>query len=118
MIERGADPARVGVAKLGIQTKRFDFVSREERHATKKPLIDFSLHHYQFEHEGRRLLIRGEQDLQDAKLVTMTKALKIDCKSLYLCYVLNISECMFTDDTDKGGSSTSISSALSSKIRA
>ncbi|MCO5600867.1 hypothetical protein L7F22_054984 [Adiantum nelumboides] len=60
---------------------RFDLVLSKQWHAKKRPLIDFSSHIYQFEHEGRRLLIRGEPDLQEAKILSMTKALKIDCLS-------------------------------------
>ncbi|MCO5550081.1 hypothetical protein L7F22_003560 [Adiantum nelumboides] len=93
---------------------RFDLVISKQWHAKKRPLINFSSHIYQFEHEGRRLLIRGEPDLQEAKILSMTKALKIDCKYLYLCYVL---DCVYKGDTDNGGSSTSIHTDLSNRIR-
>ncbi|MCO5578044.1 hypothetical protein L7F22_031882 [Adiantum nelumboides] len=52
---------------------RFDLVLSKQWHAKKRPLIDFSSHIYQFEHEGWRLLIRGEPDLQEAKILSMTK---------------------------------------------
>ncbi|MCO5612452.1 hypothetical protein L7F22_066719 [Adiantum nelumboides] len=42
---------------------RFDMVLGKQWLAWKKPTIDFSSHVIQFEHEGRRLLIRGELDL-------------------------------------------------------
>ena len=47
----------------------FDMVMGKQWHAWKKPTIDFSMHVLQFEHEGRRLLIRGEPDLSEAKML-------------------------------------------------
>ncbi|MCO5555871.1 hypothetical protein L7F22_009416 [Adiantum nelumboides] len=57
---------------------RFDMVLGKQWHAWKKPTIDFSSHVIQFEHEGRRLLIRGEPDLSEAKLLRATKMLKLE----------------------------------------
>ena len=94
---------------------QFDMVLGKQWHAWKKPTIDFSSHVIQFEHDGRRLLIRGELDLSKAKLLKATKMLKLDCKFLYLCYLVNLKPSM---DSQASGSSTTPALNISSKIKA
>ena len=81
----------------------------------RNPIIDFSSHVIQFEHEGHRLLIRGDPDLSEAKLLRSTKMLKLECKYLYLCYIVKVNQSM---DSTVDGSSTSQALNLSSKIKA
>ena len=83
-------------------------------HAWKKPTIDFSSHVIQFEHEGCWLLIHGEPDLSKVKLLKATKMLKLECKFLYLCYLVNVDPVM---DSQASGSSTTPALSLSSKIK-
>ena len=93
---------------------RFDLVLGKQWHAWKKPIIDFSTHVIQFQHDGKRLLIRGEPDFSDAKVLKAAKMLKLECKYIYLCYILNVTRMDLTD----GGSSSIPSLNLSSKIQA
>ena len=93
---------------------RFDLVLGKQWHAWKKPIIDFSTHVIQFQHDGKRLLIRGEPDFSEAKVLKATKMLKLECKYIYLCYILNVTRMDLTD----GGSSSIPSLNLSSRIQA
>ena len=97
---------------------RFDLVLGKQWHAWKRPVLNFSTHVYQFEHEGRRLLIRGEPDFPEAKRVKATKMLKLDCKYIYFCYIVNISKVDPRMDSTVGGSSTTPALSLSNKIKA
>ena len=97
---------------------RFDLVLGKQWHAWKRPVIDFSTHVYQFEHEGRCLLIRGKSDFPEAKRVKATKMLKLDCKYIYFCYIVNISKVDPRMDSTVGGSSTTPALSLSNKIKA
>jgi hypothetical protein len=42
-----------------IKFLRFDIILKKKWHAHKKPVIDFTTHVYQFDHNGQRVLIRG-----------------------------------------------------------
>ena len=97
---------------------RFDIVLGKQWHVHKKPLIDFSAHIYQFEFEGKRVMIRGEPDLPQMNLLKATKLLKIECKHIYFCYILNISNVHSSGNADGSGSSTTPAQVLSDKIRA
>ena len=67
---------------------RFDIILGKKWHAHKKPVIDFTTHVYQFDHDGQRVLIRGVADVPQTALVNATKLLRIDCEStLYLCFI-------------------------------
>ena len=97
---------------------RFELVLGKQWHAWKKPIIDFSTHVIQFQHNGRRLLICGEPNFSEAKVLKVAKVLKLECKYIYLCYILYVTKENPRMDSTDGGSSSIPSLTLSSKIQA
>ena len=96
---------------------RFDLILDKHWHAWKKPIIDFSMHVIQFQHDGRHLLICGVPDFSEEKVLKAAKILKLECKYIDLCYILNVTKENPRMGLTDGGSSSIPSLTLSSKIQ-
>ena len=97
---------------------RLDLLLGKQWHAWRKPIIDFSTHIIQFQHNDIRLLICREPDFLDANVLNAAKMLKLECMYIYSCYILIFTKENPRMDSIDGGSYSILSLNLSSKIQA
>ncbi|KAH7278243.1 hypothetical protein KP509_38G032300 [Ceratopteris richardii] len=70
-----------------VRLARFDLVLSKQWHASKKPTIDFQTHIYQFNHNGHRIIIRGDPDVKVYRRASTSTMVKSECKYLYFLYL-------------------------------
>lgn len=71
-----------------------------------------------FMHEYQTLLVCGELEFSQKKLLKAMKMLKLECKHIYFCYIVNISKLDPRMDPIVVGSSSIPTLVISDKIRA